>query len=532
MVAAGDDEPAQVALLPGHAVQRLDVRRHGHHGDELGVGVVQELAPGPLYRHRVHRAAVAREAPGLDQTAFGEQRHRVPIRGAVERDGELQVARVHPQGRARDGDALRVAGELELGRGRLQLLKHEVAVAQEVHLAARDPPVHAPRHLQDLIGAQVESGEHIAPPLDDIGVAGVVDHDGVEAADVERRLPGGGHGEQERARHLAVQKRPDHADRLAPVVEGGGERRPAVAQLAGDLLHLRARRDEHRHAPPLPHHPPHETIVQELERLLAHHPHGGGFRGVEGFRLEHLYRVEVPRVEAGVDGRREPDEAAVRPFAQGQTELELRRRLVNLVHDQRVARGDQPVFEPAARDPGRDDHHVPGRGLRGGLALAVHDPHPERRGEDRLRDRPDRERLAGPRRRHDPEAPCRGRQSMDIRPVLARQQGLEIEPQRQLDRLARRPRRGDHDDAARGGFGGEEGVGIWGEEVVARHSHARNIERPRDREPPSRRRLKRKREARVLAPRFATVPAALPRASGAASGPSHRTPHSGGTAAA
>src|SRR5439155_18542133 len=56
-----------------------------------------------------------------------------------------------------------------------------------------------------------------------------------------------------------------------------------------------------------------------------------------------------------------------------QAQLELRRRLVDLVHHQGVARGDEPVLEPAARDPGSHDHDVPRRRLGRGFALTVHD---------------------------------------------------------------------------------------------------------------------------------------------------------------
>ena len=41
----------EVALLARHPVQRVDVGAHRHHRDQLGVGVHQQLAPGPLDRH-------------------------------------------------------------------------------------------------------------------------------------------------------------------------------------------------------------------------------------------------------------------------------------------------------------------------------------------------------------------------------------------------------------------------------------------------------------------------------------------------
>ena len=52
---------------------------------------------------------------------------------------------------------------------------------QDEHPPARHAAVHAPRHLQDLVGAEVDPGEHVAAALDDVGEARVVDHHGVEA---------------------------------------------------------------------------------------------------------------------------------------------------------------------------------------------------------------------------------------------------------------------------------------------------------------------------------------------------------------
>src|SRR2546427_41150 len=68
----------------------------------------------------------------------------------------------------------------------------------------------------------------------------------------------------------------------------------------------------------------------------------------------------------------DPDEAASGPLAEREAELELRRRLMDFVHDERVARGDQAVLEPAAGDARGDDHHVPGRRFGRRFALAGH----------------------------------------------------------------------------------------------------------------------------------------------------------------
>ena len=50
MVAAVGHQPVEVALLPGHAVERVDVGADRDHGDQFGLGVHQQFAPGALYR--------------------------------------------------------------------------------------------------------------------------------------------------------------------------------------------------------------------------------------------------------------------------------------------------------------------------------------------------------------------------------------------------------------------------------------------------------------------------------------------------
>ena len=454
VIAPRDHEPLQVALFARHAVQRLDVGRHRDQRGERRVGVVKELPPGPFHRHRLDLTAVAGELPPLDQPALGEERDGVAVRPAIEGHGQVEVLGVHTERGAGDRHALGVAGELELrGRGP-ELVEREIAIAQDVHLPTGDAAVHAARHLQDLVGSEVQPGEDVPPPLHHVGVAGIIDHYGVEPRDVQRRLPGGGHGEEEGPGHRAVEEGPDHADRLAAMVEGGRQHLPAVAQLARDLLHLGAGGDEHGDAAPLPHHAPHEALVEELQGSLRQDAHLGSPRRVERAGLEHLGRIEVARVEARVHRGRQPDEAAPHPLAQREAELELGRGLVDLVHDEGVARGDQPVLEPAPGDAGRDDHDVPGRRLRGRLALAVHDPDLERRPEDRLGHGPDGEGLPRPGAGHDAEAATRGGEPLDVLPVLALEQRLDGERQGELDRLAGGAGRGDDDHPPGGRLGG------------------------------------------------------------------------------
>ena len=54
------NQAAKLPLLARHAMQRLDIRGHSHQRDERGLSVIQQLAPRPLYRHRLDVASVSR----------------------------------------------------------------------------------------------------------------------------------------------------------------------------------------------------------------------------------------------------------------------------------------------------------------------------------------------------------------------------------------------------------------------------------------------------------------------------------------
>ena len=157
VIAARHDEPVEIALLARHAVQRLDRAHHREIRNELVVGVDEQLRPRPLDRHRFDQLAVAREPPVLDDAARLEQRRRAS-RYAQRSSGtgrSSSSARTPSVG-AGDRDALRVAGELELRLRRLERRELDVAVGEDEHAPALDAPVHAPRHLQDLVRAEVQ----------------------------------------------------------------------------------------------------------------------------------------------------------------------------------------------------------------------------------------------------------------------------------------------------------------------------------------------------------------------------------------
>jgi hypothetical protein len=216
---------------------------------------------------------------------------------------------------ARERHALGVAGELELGLGRAQRGEVEVAVAEDEHPPALDAAVHAAGHLEDLVGPEVGAGEHVAPPLDDVGEAGVVDDHRVEAAHVERALAGRRHGEHVRALVVALEEGANDADRLAAVVVGGGEARVAHPHARRRLLDARPGREEHADAAPAALHALEEAVVEEPDGGAGvDHDLGRALR-VERVDLEHVRRVEVGGVELRVDGGREPDEAAADALA-------------------------------------------------------------------------------------------------------------------------------------------------------------------------------------------------------------------------
>ena len=136
---------------------------------------------------------------------------------------------------------------------------------------------------------------------------------------------------------------------------------------------------------------------------------------------------------------------------------------MNLVDDERVLRQDVAILEPAARDAGGDDHHVPRRRFRRGLAFAVHDTDAQIGGaKDRLGDRTNGEGLAAAGAGHDAKAFAARRQAAHIGAPGALEIGLNVQPHRELDGLAGRAGGGDDDHAPGGRLGGRVGLAIGG----------------------------------------------------------------------
>ncbi len=195
---------------------------------------------------------------------------------------------------------------------------------------------------------------------------------------------------------------------------------------------------------------PQEMIIEKRHWLATDDFDAGSQRRVERGALDHRRGREIPRIEPRIHGRGQPDEPATHAFPQRETQLELGRRLMDLIDDQRVSRLDVPILKPPARDAGRHDDHVPGGCLRRGLSLAIDDAHAEwGAAEDDFGDRPDRERLAGAGAGHDAESGRSGRERPHFGPVRPIEKRVEVQAHRDLDRLARRARRRDDDDTAR-----------------------------------------------------------------------------------
>ncbi len=140
---------------------------------------------------------------------------------------------------------------------------------------------------------------------------------------------------------------------------------------------------------------------------------------------------------------------------------------MDLIDDECVVGGNEIVLKPAPGDAGGNDHDVPRGRLGSRLPLAVHHPDAEPGVEDGLRDRADGQCLTRSGTGDDAEAGAGRGESSDVIPVTSLQQRLDVEPTRQLYRLARRARRGNDDDAPGWGLGPAKRIAIRRQIVVA-----------------------------------------------------------------
>ena len=77
--------------------------------------------------------------------------------------GRSRSPRVDAERRAGDRDALGVTGELEFRRRRPERLEYDVAVAENVDLAAGHAAMHPARHLQNFVGAEIQPVSTLRP---------------------------------------------------------------------------------------------------------------------------------------------------------------------------------------------------------------------------------------------------------------------------------------------------------------------------------------------------------------------------------
>jgi hypothetical protein len=236
-----------------------------------------------------------------------------------------------------------------------------------------------------------------------------------------------------------------------------------VPSRKGRITRIGASGQKHANAARLLVHSLQKTVVEKMERRHMNHLHIGGLRRVERRAFHHGVGIEIPRIESRIHRRREPDEPAPDALAKREAEFELGARLVNFIDDDRVLHADLAGLEPPPRDAGRHDHDVPRRRVGCRFALSVDHAHAETAHpidpQQRLRDWPDREGLAGARACDDPEtatrAPRRGREVLgtellcerrELRPMLAPEQRVDVEREGEFDRLTRRACGRDYDD--------------------------------------------------------------------------------------
>ena len=283
----------------------------------------------------------------------------MPIAHPVERHREFELVGAHSQIGARHRHASTVARQLELRRGGPQRREIDVAVRENEDASTGHATVNATRHLENLVGAEVHAGQHVAATVDDIRESRVVNDDRIQALNIERTLPCRRHREQVRFLHGAFEKRANHADGFPSVIELRGDPLVPRSHGQGRFLDPGARRQEHTHPATLAHHVREEFLAQELQRVDALDLNVGCLRRVECRALHDAGGIEIPGIESWIHRRGQPDEPASDTFAQREAKFQFRARLMNLIHYERVLRPNVVILKPSARDAGGDDDHVP-----------------------------------------------------------------------------------------------------------------------------------------------------------------------------
>ena len=230
-------------------------------------------------------------------------RNGLAIRHAIERHRQVERICLHAQIGARECHALGIARQLKVRRRRLQRLEANITIAENEHATVGDTAVHASGHLQNFVRAQMHAREHIPSPVDHVGESRVVDDHRIESRDIQRALTSRRHGQKKRFRYHTLEKRTDHANRLAAVIVRGRDARIARAHPLGRFFNRRARGQENRHSAFRARHLLQELLVEKIEGLLALDFNLRGFRRIEGGNLQDVGALEIARIKRGIDRR-------------------------------------------------------------------------------------------------------------------------------------------------------------------------------------------------------------------------------------
>ena len=274
-----------------------------------------QFGPLPLNRELLHQFPVPRQATVLDNAPRFEVLQRLTIRVPIERHRQVEFVGPHTEVGAGERHPLGVPRQLKVRLGGLHRRPVQIAIAQDVYPAIIDPAVYSPRHLQDLVGAQMRAGEHILSVFDHVRESRVVDDHRVEPLDVQGALSSGGHREKERLVHSLLEKGTDHANGFAPMIKRRSDAPKTIAHQPGHLFHRRSRGQKHPDPAFLLHDLLQKLVIQKIGRIATDHAHIRCLARVEGGRLNDRRRLQIPGIEARIHRRRQPDEATPHPLA-------------------------------------------------------------------------------------------------------------------------------------------------------------------------------------------------------------------------
>src|SRR5579872_4713363 len=117
----------------------------------------QKLGPRALYRQRFDLPAVPGKAAVLDQPPLRESFDGGAVRGAVERYRKLEVTGIDTDLGTGERHPFGVASELEFWRAGAERTEIEITIGEDRHFAVRYATMNPARHLQDLVGPEIQA---------------------------------------------------------------------------------------------------------------------------------------------------------------------------------------------------------------------------------------------------------------------------------------------------------------------------------------------------------------------------------------